>query len=264
MPGKCIGKQILSCWLYSALSMWHGYKPKCFTHSEQLDAENTVRYIRISPFVYKKPEVENHLLMCKNFPDKPWAKQCVFCDQWSPATPCVEGSGHEARQEEPVKFFFLVRSDSESQLPYQRESLKHKPEVPMLDTKASQISIKASSHRNGQSMDCECSWMSKTVPFSNWKRKWQPTPVFFPGKPCSQRNVVGYRPRACNEVDMTEQLTLAPVSDHSIWRLCSFWYSHSLKLPAIFGWSGFTLLLSNISLVPRRVQDIEWALKNIF
>ena len=78
-------------------------------------------------------------------------------DQWSPATPCVEGSGQEARQEEPVKFFFLVRSDSESQLPYQRESLKHKPEVPMLDTKASQISIKASSHRNGPSMDCECS-----------------------------------------------------------------------------------------------------------
>ena len=193
-----------------------------------------------------------------------WSWLIDTCDQWSPATPCVEGSGHEARQEEPVKFFFLVRSDSESQLPYQRESLKHKPEVPMLDTKASQISIKASSHRNGQSMDCECSWMSKTVPFSNWKRKWQPTPVFFPGKPCSQRNVVGYRPRACNEVDMTEQLTLAPVSDHSIWRLCSFWYSHSLKLPAIFGWSGFTLLLSNISLVPRRVQDIEWALKNIF
>ena len=137
-------------------------------------------------------------------------------DQWSPVTPCVEGSGQEARQEEPGKFFFLVRSDSESQHPYQRESLKHKPEVPMLDTKASQISIKASSHRNGQSMDCECSWMSKTVPFSNWRRKWQPTPVFFPGKPRRQRNVVGYRPRACNEVDMTEQLTRALVSDHSI------------------------------------------------
>ena len=106
--------------------------------------------------------------------------------------------------------------DSESQHPYQRESLKRKPEVPMLDTKASQISIKASSHRNGQSMDCECSWMSKTVPFSNWRRKWQPTPVFFPGKPRRQRNVVGYRPRACNEVDMTEQLTRALVSDHSI------------------------------------------------
>lgn len=61
-------------------------------------------------------------------------------EEWSPGTPCVEGSGQEAgqeaRQEEPMKFFILVRSDSESQHPYQRESLKHKAEVPMLDTKA--------------------------------------------------------------------------------------------------------------------------------
>lgn len=55
-------------------------------------------------------------------------------DQWSPVTPCVKGSG-QARQEEPVKFF-LVRSDSDSQHPYQRESLKCKQEVAMLDAKA--------------------------------------------------------------------------------------------------------------------------------
>ena len=28
-----------------------------------------------------------------------------------------------------------------------------------------------------------------------WRRKWQPTPVFFPGKPHRQRSLVGYSPR---------------------------------------------------------------------
>ena len=30
-----------------------------------------------------------------------------------------------------------------------------------------------------------------------WKRKWQPTPVFLPGKFHGQRNLVGYSPWAC-------------------------------------------------------------------
>ena len=27
-----------------------------------------------------------------------------------------------------------------------------------------------------------------------WRRKWQPTPVFLPGKSHGQRNLAGYRP----------------------------------------------------------------------
>ena len=33
-------------------------------------------------------------------------------------------------------------------------------------------------------------WVRK-VP---WRRKWQPTPVFLPGKPHGQRSLVGYSP----------------------------------------------------------------------
>jgi len=48
------------------------------------------------------------------------------------------------------------------------------------------------------------SWVGK-IP---WRRKWQPTPVFLPGKFHGQRNLAGYSPWDCKESDMTEQLTL--------------------------------------------------------
>ena len=37
--------------------------------------------------------------------------------------------------------------------------------------------------------------------------KWQPTPVFLPGKSHGQRRLVGYSPWGCKESDMTKQLT---------------------------------------------------------
>ena len=39
-----------------------------------------------------------------------------------------------------------------------------------------------------------------------WRRKWQPTPVFLPGKSCGQRSLAGYSPLGCQESDMTHQL----------------------------------------------------------
>ena len=30
-----------------------------------------------------------------------------------------------------------------------------------------------------------------------WRRKWQPTPVFLPGKSHGQRSLAGYRPGSC-------------------------------------------------------------------
>ena len=35
-------------------------------------------------------------------------------------------------------------------------------------------------------------------------RKWQPTPVFLPGKPLGQRSLAGYSPRGRKEPDTTE------------------------------------------------------------
>ena len=39
-----------------------------------------------------------------------------------------------------------------------------------------------------------------------WRRKWQPTPVFLPGKSHGRRNLVGYSPRGHKESDVTERL----------------------------------------------------------
>ena len=37
-----------------------------------------------------------------------------------------------------------------------------------------------------------------------WRKKWQPSPVFFPGKFHGQRSLVGYGPLGRKESDMTE------------------------------------------------------------
>ena len=41
----------------------------------------------------------------------------------------------------------------------------------------------------------------------SWRRKWQPTPVFFPGKSHGQRSLAGYSPWGHKGSDMTEQLS---------------------------------------------------------
>ena len=60
---------------------------------------------------------------------------------------------------------------------------------------------------SGKESACQCGrcgfspWVGK-IP---WRRKWQPTPVFLPGKSHGQRSLVGYSPWGCKEWDMTEQ-----------------------------------------------------------
>ena len=46
-------------------------------------------------------------------------------------------------------------------------------------------------------------WVEK-IP---WRRKWQPTPVFLPGKSHGQRRLASYRQWGHKESDTTEQLT---------------------------------------------------------
>ena len=50
-------------------------------------------------------------------------------------------------------------------------------------------------------------WVGK-IP---WNRKWQPPPVFLPGKFHGQRNLAGYSPWGLKESDMTEH---GPVFHH--------------------------------------------------
>ena len=40
-----------------------------------------------------------------------------------------------------------------------------------------------------------------------WRRKWQPTVLFLPGKSHGQRNLAGYSPWGCKESDITEWLS---------------------------------------------------------
>ena len=37
-----------------------------------------------------------------------------------------------------------------------------------------------------------------------WRREWQPTLVFLPGKSHGQKSLAGYSPRGCKELNMTE------------------------------------------------------------
>ena len=46
------------------------------------------------------------------------------------------------------------------------------------------------------------------------KKKWQPTPVFLPGKSHGQRSLVVYSPLGRKESDMTEPLRLHIVSPY--------------------------------------------------
>ena len=46
-------------------------------------------------------------------------------------------------------------------------------------------------------------WVGK-IP---WRRKWQPTPVFLPGKSHGQRSLGGYNPQGHKELDVPERLS---------------------------------------------------------
>ena len=65
---------------------------------------------------------------------------------------------------------------------------------------------------SGKESTCHCRryrkhrfdpWVRK-IP---WRRKWQPTPVFLPGKFHGQSSLVGYSPWGCKESDRTKQLS---------------------------------------------------------
>ena len=49
-------------------------------------------------------------------------------------------------------------------------------------------------------------WVQPWVGKIPWRRKWQPIPVFLPGKFHGLRSLVGYSSWGCKESDTTEQL----------------------------------------------------------
>ena len=52
-------------------------------------------------------------------------------------------------------------------------------------------------------------WIDPWIRKIPWRRGWQSTPVFLPGKFYGQRSLMAYSQRGRKESDMTEQLTLS-------------------------------------------------------
>ena len=50
-------------------------------------------------------------------------------------------------------------------------------------------------------------WFNPWILNIPWRRQWQPTPVFLPGKSYGERSLMGYSPWGHKELDTTEQLT---------------------------------------------------------
>ena len=79
---------------------------------------------------------------------------------------------------------------------------------------------------SGKESACQCRrcrrlrfhpWVGK-IP---WRKKWQPSPVFMPGKSYRQRSLGGYSPWDHKELDTTEGLS----------RHTAIWREYSWKLP---------------------------------
>ena len=75
-------------------------------------------------------------------------------------------------------------------------------------------------------------WVGK-IP---WRRKWQPTPVFLPGKFPGQRSLVGYSSWGHTEPDTTEQLNTTHVCLTCILPASCFFFSGRVNCPMIKMW----------------------------
>ena len=68
---------------------------------------------------------------------------------------------------------------------------------------------------SGKELACQCRrfgfspWVRKIL----WRRKWQPSPVFSPGKSHGQRSLAGYCPCGHRELDMTECTSNSNIDD---------------------------------------------------
>ena len=73
-------------------------------------------------------------------------------------------------------------------------------------------------------------WLSSSSILFKWRRACQPTPIFLPGKSHGQRNLVGYSPWGCQELDTTEQLHFLSFTFVSLSNICFLYFSQFCAL----------------------------------
>ena len=73
---------------------------------------------------------------------------------------------------------------------------------------------------SGKESPCQCRRSKRGVfgPWVReipWRRRWQPAPVFLPGKSHGQRRLVGYSPRGLKELDIAERSSTYTTHTHT-------------------------------------------------
>ena len=100
-------------------------------------------------------------------------------------------------------------------------------------------------------------WVTK-IP---WRRKWQPTPVFLPGKAHGQKSLVGCSPCGCKGSDTTEVTQFTQFTSGNTGCLC--WFSRFLKEledPFLHLKLLHCILYENLSFKPQGTFEFQWIL----
>ena len=97
-----------------------------------------------------------------------------------------------------------------------------------------------------------------------WKRKWQPTPVFLPGKVHGQRSLVGYSPWGFKELDTTEHThTHTVIYNTNFSKLQPKGRFHPVTSSVYVQWAkaGFSFFISKwLGRIQRRIFYDIWKL----
>ena len=138
-----------------------------------------------------------------------WRKQ-----DWSREHPRLQGyHSKHVKLGRPLTFHPLEGFNLPSQVPLISRRQNHQASPPSL-LYWSKASLKKASQmalivKNSPAVQkTEEMWIDPWVRKILWRRKWQPTPVFLPGKSQGQRSLVGYSPWGRKELDTTERLPL--------------------------------------------------------
>ena len=128
----------------------------------------------------------------------PWVRKIPWGREWLPTPVFLPGKFHGQRS----LAGYIPWDHKESDITEWPTLHLVQIELPQERTRASQVAV-AVKNLYDSAGDSGLILVGK-IP---WSRKWQPTPVFLPGKFHERRNQAGYSPWGCKESDPTEWLS---------------------------------------------------------